>query len=687
MAKKETKTKEMFKPYNAAAVPDSMPFPALALVATTKGEETAVPRLNEHQRSWILDVALRGVDLAGLATKKSATAFYDQVKNDAFDAKAFQHTPQDGDVAEEACLPTLVAAWKRENKKKNSKSKKSGGDDGDASDDEEEQQDEGGRVGLVRGYTKAGWRLAIQKVISNKRMAEKKRRPTNTVGDGESITMAPASALSKLFGISAYTGRDKFREDRHDQIQVYSETLSDSINAGGKFRKAEALLWAKEDHASWETAANDEEDVNWKERQALVAGGFQHMVDTVHATGKFRPFVAIMTMAWLAEDGKPQLDWVEAVPEGIHVRQPFEKQYTKVASDCINAMYAWAEKPLQDYGGAPAASARPAPPVFAFTMEALNDMSPNMVAHTKSKITNYEDTSEAVFGSEDIPWAAIASAPGDYYDTTKFTITFGSNGLGGVKSTEWHPLAMALASSAGEGTSGFFRKADTSSSVPGEEDEEARRKREAEEQVHHEREVEDDEARRKREEEAQGEEARRERTAEEAARREREAEEVARREREAEEVARREREAEEEARRKREEEEQGRREREAQNEEARRKREEEAHREREAEEAARREREAEEEARRKCEEEEQGRREREEEEKPAAKKGRRGPKRKADEQLTPNDVGETRRGGREARLEREKKLATTVGQKVKPGYDYAEKSPVKRRSAKRYTFN
>jgi hypothetical protein len=38
---------------------------------------------------------------------------------------------------------------------------------------------------------------------------------------------------------------------------------------------------------------------------------------------------------------------VEAVPEGICIRQAFEKQYTKLAADYINAMYAWAEKPLQ----------------------------------------------------------------------------------------------------------------------------------------------------------------------------------------------------------------------------------------------------------------------------------------------------------------------------------------------------
>ena len=75
----KAKPKEMFKRYDAAAVPDIMPFLELALVATTKGQETAVPKLNKHQQSWILDIALRSVDLASLETKKAATEFYDKV--------------------------------------------------------------------------------------------------------------------------------------------------------------------------------------------------------------------------------------------------------------------------------------------------------------------------------------------------------------------------------------------------------------------------------------------------------------------------------------------------------------------------------------------------------------------------------------------------------------------------------
>lgn len=99
-------------------------------------------------------------------------------------------------------------------------------------------------------------------------------------------------------------------------------------------------------------------------RQKLVPSGFKHMVDTLHNSGKFRPFVATMLMAWLSEDGKVHFEWqvtfqlcclachlhlhrAEAVPRGIHVRQPFEKKYDQVVKDCVNSMYAWAEQPLK----------------------------------------------------------------------------------------------------------------------------------------------------------------------------------------------------------------------------------------------------------------------------------------------------------------------------------------------------
>jgi hypothetical protein len=139
--KQQPKPKEMFQPYDAVAVPDIMPFPELALVATTKGQETAVPKLNQHQQSWILDITLHTVDLGSLSSKKAATEFYDKVKTEAFDAKAFQHKMQPGDREEEAGLPALVATWKRQDqRKKIARKTKSGGDDGAASEDEQEEK-------------------------------------------------------------------------------------------------------------------------------------------------------------------------------------------------------------------------------------------------------------------------------------------------------------------------------------------------------------------------------------------------------------------------------------------------------------------------------------------------------------------------------------------------------------------
>jgi hypothetical protein len=105
---------------------------------------------------------------------------------------------------------------------------------------------------------------AIQKVISNKRTAQKGKIIIKTKQEGgESTPEAPA--LAKLFGLTASTGRDKFRLDHHDDIHEYSKTLTGAMNAGGKFRHAEALMWAKEDQASWEAAATAEEDVDWVE--------------------------------------------------------------------------------------------------------------------------------------------------------------------------------------------------------------------------------------------------------------------------------------------------------------------------------------------------------------------------------------------------------------------------------------
>jgi hypothetical protein len=127
-----------------------MPFPALTCVATTKTEETAVPKLNQYQHSWIFDVVLRDADLPGLL-KQAKAEFYEKVKDDVFEVKAFQHKAQPGDSEEEACVPKLMAAWKRENQKAKTTRV---ANDSDGSDDKENK---GARVGVLRRYTKAGW--------------------------------------------------------------------------------------------------------------------------------------------------------------------------------------------------------------------------------------------------------------------------------------------------------------------------------------------------------------------------------------------------------------------------------------------------------------------------------------------------------------------------------------------------
>ncbi|KAJ7170916.1 hypothetical protein C8R43DRAFT_1120643 [Mycena crocata] len=469
---KPTKPKEMFKPYDEEAVPDIMPFPGLSHVKITKGQETNVPKLNEHQRSWILDIGVRDVDLPS-CQGKAATAIYDDIKDAAFEAKAFQHKPQPQDRDEENGVAALAAAWKRkEREKKSKKAGKAIPDSDSDSDDDAEEEDQGGRAALLRGYSKAGWREAIQKVISNKRGAEVLKRaksqmvdaPDNS-GTGESIPHSPA--LATLLGLVAATGRDKFREDRHEDIQEFSKTLPGTSNAGGKFRQAEAILWAKEDQASWEADAAADKNVDWAERQKLVPSGFKHMVDSLHASGKFRPFVATMLMGWLGEDGKVHFE-AEAVPEEIGIRQTFEKQHTQLVNESINRMYAWAEKPLQDYAATREDSTKPAAIVFPLSVEAVDEGTAQSPQANGDMFSGGVGSTEAAFGSRDVQWAAIASAPNDYYNAVQCPAGFPATGLAELTRTQWDELAVMLASVAGAGTSGFFRRraAEASSSPP-----------------------------------------------------------------------------------------------------------------------------------------------------------------------------------------------------------------------------
>ncbi|KAF8144579.1 hypothetical protein K438DRAFT_1782707 [Mycena galopus ATCC 62051] len=258
------KDKTIYKSYDPDDAPEVMPFPELSHVVTTKSDQMAVPKLWEYQRMWIHD-KIRGVDLPAL-TKKAASELYDKVKEEAFESEAFQHKVGLGDVAEEARLPSLVAEWKQ--KQKTKKSKKTKDESAEATDNDntaDHEEDTDGRVGVLRGYPLAGWRAAIQKVISNKRTAGKNKHKATNDDAQPADSPADGTVLTKLLGITSYTGRDKFRDDRHDAIVDYSNTLTGDVNAGGKFRQAEALLWAQEDQASWEAAAAADEGVDWHE--------------------------------------------------------------------------------------------------------------------------------------------------------------------------------------------------------------------------------------------------------------------------------------------------------------------------------------------------------------------------------------------------------------------------------------
>ncbi|KAJ7856106.1 hypothetical protein B0H14DRAFT_2579053 [Mycena olivaceomarginata] len=444
---KSSKPKEMFKPYDAARVPDVMPFPDLARVATSKGEEAAVPTLKKHQRSWILDVGIRNIDLPSL-NGKAALAVYDRVKNDAFDAKAFKHKAQPEDHAEEARLPALVAAWKQ----KHQRAPSTAADDADSSDEEE---DDGADIARRVGDLKRKGKDAKAATSSHA------TTPANK-------SASEASALSKLLGLAAYTGRNKFRDDCHDVIYELSTTLPGE-HAGGKFHKAEGILWAEEDQASWEEAAAVEESIDWAERQRLVPKGFKNMVGNLHDSRKFRPFIATMLMGWLDEDGHIQFEWTEAVPDDICVvhtgpsnnaniswnvlapsqrltaapltwtdqlprsrsrsplSQTFKELNSQLVKDTVVAMHTWAEKPLKDYLASRESLSKTSRPIFPHNPEELDELAPKVLLQMVTTFSeeSYGDAIGATFGAGEIPWPAIASKPDEFYDATHYPLGFG----------------------------------------------------------------------------------------------------------------------------------------------------------------------------------------------------------------------------------------------------------------------
>ncbi|KAJ7118163.1 hypothetical protein C8R44DRAFT_878793 [Mycena epipterygia] len=306
---------------------------------------------------------------------------------------------------------------------------------------------------------------AIQKVVSNKRGVQRLKLKTSAPvqhqsrepreEDDDHTPVREAPALAKLLGITTYSGHDKFRDECHGQIQEHSKTLT-GANAGGKFRAAEAELWAKEDQPAWNAAAAVQTNVDWNERQKLVPTGFVQMVDNLHASGKFRPFIATMVMGWLDESGQVIFE-TEAVPDEIDVPEMFRKRNPQLVKETINAMYTWAEEPLKEYLATRECGAKRASPVFPTSTEALDDLSHKAIME---KVTNYlEESFEAAFGSGEIPWAEIASDPDHYYDATRFQFGFALTGLTELTRPQWFELASKLAEDAGPGTARFFHQA------------------------------------------------------------------------------------------------------------------------------------------------------------------------------------------------------------------------------------
>jgi hypothetical protein len=60
--------------------------------------------------------------------------------------------------------------------------------------------------------------------MTDKRTAAKTRKPTKT-DNADSVAVVPALAMAKVFGLASYTGCDKFRGERHDEINAHSHTL------------------------------------------------------------------------------------------------------------------------------------------------------------------------------------------------------------------------------------------------------------------------------------------------------------------------------------------------------------------------------------------------------------------------------------------------------------------------------
>ncbi|KAJ7055507.1 hypothetical protein C8F01DRAFT_1258385 [Mycena amicta] len=408
-----------------------MPFPSVSRVLIWKVGDIAIPNLNRVQRNWIHNVGLRDSGLAAMVNEE-----YDNF--------------WDGDAADESQVPMLIATWKLEHPTDvQAQQAKLGKEHKKASDGDLDLDADALRT-FLRGYSKAGWRKAIQKVISNKHTAQ--RSAKSKTERAPATSDVDATALTQLTGLAAMTGRDKFRADCHNEILERVQTLDGDSNVGGKFRKAEAQMWAEENHNHWEEEAALEEDVDWEERQQLVGSGTREMVQKLHDSRKFHPFVTLQAQAWINEDNKVRFDWTEAVPKQIKTGESFKARFPAVITATVNAMHEWAGPPLKEYltargGSGPGALVR-----FPVALDNVDNISPNELA-AKVKAFLIE-SHKAAFDTPDIQWADVCEHPGHYYDTAKFSVKFGDEGLR-ARVAELYVFAHELVSA---GSSGFFRK-------------------------------------------------------------------------------------------------------------------------------------------------------------------------------------------------------------------------------------
>ncbi|KAJ7815899.1 hypothetical protein B0H14DRAFT_3878102 [Mycena olivaceomarginata] len=409
MAKKVKTAKQNYGPYIAANVPDVMPFPSLAKVVKRKVGLLPVPNLNEYQRNWIHDIALNGVDLA-----------------------AFQHTPEAGVVDDNAVrVSSMAKDW---GKKGKSKGVAEDGDDTDTED--EDKEDKATQQFLLCGYPITGWE-------TTSRIA--------ATADAKGASNPAESAVAKLMGIVAYDGRSKFRDNRKAEIAVYAATIPGDSNMGGKMRQAEAALWLKADQAWWEAEARSDQGVDWTERQQLIPEGFNSMIHTLHAGGKFRPFMAMMRLALdLIEDWRR----TEAVPDDIRVLFEFRETNKTLVQEFTNRMHDWAADALREYGKIHWREAPATTVVFSVLSHEVEELGQQDLTQKISQF--YAESYNNAFGEGKIPWEKIIADPQQYYDRDGLGMELTGTTANVAK---LYTVASALAKRAGAGSAGLFWKA------------------------------------------------------------------------------------------------------------------------------------------------------------------------------------------------------------------------------------